>query len=117
VREVREESGISVEHAFSAGFAQYFPIRPEWRSAYGDGPAQVEEHVFYAFVPRGTLPELSPEHQSFRWCSPEEALSLLEFGQNRQCLSAVEEVLSSAAMEITASSVNFYPVDFTKREC
>lgn len=94
VRKVREESGISVEQVFSAGFTQYFPIRPEWRATYGEGVTQVEERVFYAFIPSETQPKLSAEHQAFRWCLPEEAVSLLEFGHNRQCLSAVENALS-----------------------
>ncbi len=98
VREVREETNVSVEQVFGAGFTQYFPIRPEWRSSYGQGAVQVEERVFYAFVPSGTLPRLSVEHQAFKWCSTEDAMSLLEFGQNRQCLSAVERVLSSATL-------------------
>ena len=94
MREVREETGISVEQVFSAGFTQHFPIRSEWRATYGEGPTQVEERVFYAFIPSNTRPELCTEHQSFRWCSTEEAVSLLEFGQNRQCLLAVEKALS-----------------------
>jgi dATP pyrophosphohydrolase len=93
MREVREETGISVEQVFSVGFSQYFPIRPEWRATYGEGATQVEERVFYAFIPSETKPELSAEHQSFRCCSAEEAVSLLAFGQNRQCLSAVEKAL------------------------
>jgi 8-oxo-dGTP pyrophosphatase MutT (NUDIX family) len=98
VREVREETSISIEQVFSAGFTQFFPIRAEWRSSYGQGPVRVEERVFYAFVPTGTSPLLSAEHQAFKWCSAEEAMALLEFGQNRQCLSAVESVLSSATV-------------------
>ena len=96
IREVGEESGISIGQVLGTSFTQYFPIRAEWRSSYGEGPAQVEERVFYAFVPSGTKPDLSAEHQSFKWCTPDEAMSLLEFGQNRQCLSAVEKVLSAA---------------------
>lgn len=94
VREVREESGISAEQVFSADFTQYFSIRPEWRAIYGEGPSQVEERVVYAFILSETTPKLSAEHQAFRWCAPKEAVSLLEFGQNRQCLSAVENALS-----------------------
>jgi dihydroneopterin triphosphate diphosphatase len=104
IREVREETNVSVEQVFSAGFTQYFPIRPEWRSSYGRGAVQVEERVFYAFVTSSTLPLLSAEHQAFKWCSAEEAMSLLEFGQNRQCLSAVARVLSSATVGHNSSS-------------
>ncbi|MGN6827005.1 NUDIX hydrolase [Paucibacter sp. M5-1] len=98
VREVREETSFLIEQVFSAGYTHYFPIRPEWRSSYGPDPVQVEERVFYAFVPGGSLPRLSAEHQAFKWCLAEEAISLLEFGQNRECLSAVEETLSSATV-------------------
>jgi dihydroneopterin triphosphate diphosphatase len=97
VREVMEESSISVSQVHSAGYAHCFPIRPEWRAAYGEGPADVEERVFYAFVRAGTEPILSEEHQSWRWCSFTEADLLLDFGENRQCLQAVERALNQGA--------------------
>jgi dihydroneopterin triphosphate diphosphatase len=97
VREVAEESSIAVPQVCSADFAQSFPIKPEWRGAYGEGPVAVEERVFYALLPSAVEPVLSEEHQSWRWCSFQEAHSLLEFGKNRQCLEAVEYALTHSA--------------------
>lgn len=93
LREVLEETQITVQSLHDAGFSHRYPIRPEWRDGYGAGPSQVEERTFYAHVAAGTLPQLSAEHQSFRWCTFEEAIALLDFGQNRQCLMAVERCL------------------------
>ena len=107
VREVHEETNVLIEQVFRTGFIHYFPIRPEWRSSYGQRPVQVEERVFYAFVPSGTLLLLSSEHQAFKWCSAEEAVALLDFGQNRQCLLAVERVLSSATLGHKGSMERF----------
>ncbi len=91
VREVLEESQMSVQEVYYTHFTRFFPIREEWRSAYGQGPTEVEERVFYAVAPAITEPVLSAEHQAWRWCTFEEADALLEFGANRQCLHAVEK--------------------------
>lgn len=93
IREVREESGISLGEVYQSGFVQHFPIRPEWRKAYGDGPSPVEEHVYFALLPAPVAPVLSAEHETSRWCQLEEAAELLTFGRNRECLLAAEVVI------------------------
>jgi dATP pyrophosphohydrolase len=89
LREVAEETGIVLTEVNDTGFSHCYPVRAEWRTAYGPGPLVVEEHVFYALLPSPADTVLSAEHQSSRWCSPREAASLLTFGANAECLQAV----------------------------
>jgi len=102
LREVREETAIQLATAIAAQFSQRFPIRPEWRGSYGEGPTEVEEQVFYAFVPEAVLPALSAEHQAWRWCTYGEAEQLLTFGANKECLQAVERHIASSPAHNTS---------------
>ena len=97
VREVAEETSIKLASVSSTGFEQAFPIKPEWRNSYGQEPTHVQEKVFYSIVPEPLPPKLSHEHKAFRWCSEREALALLTFGNNVQCVQAVFRVLGPAA--------------------
>lgn len=99
LREVAEETGIVLASVFNTGFHHFYPIRPEWRKSYGPKPEAVEEHIFYGVVEPSTEPVLSAEHKSWRWCSPEEANGLLTFGNNAECLQAVERSLLAASAQ------------------
>ena len=96
VREVYEETSIQLSSVSFTGFEQAFPIKPEWRKAYGPEPTHVQEKVFYAVVPATVEPKLSREHKAFRWCSEPEATALLTFANNAQCAQAVFQVLRDA---------------------
>jgi len=96
IREVREETAISLSCASDTGFEQVFPIRPEWRNKYGPEPVHVQEKILYAVVPGKVHPELSHEHKAFRWCSEAESLALLTFANNAQCVQAVFRALGGA---------------------
>jgi 8-oxo-dGTP pyrophosphatase MutT (NUDIX family) len=96
IREVFEESGIALGSVCETGFRQYFPVRSEWRNSYGPEPKEVEEHIFYALVHHRIEPTLSAEHKSWRWCNVQEALKLLTFGANAECLQVVDDILSAA---------------------
>ena len=76
------------------GASHRYPIRPEWRPHYGLEATEVSEHVFFAHVPMSTEPVLSIEHKSWRWCSLSEAVGLLTFGANAQCLQVVDNRLA-----------------------
>ena len=47
-----------------------------------------EEHAFLLKVPRKAEPQLSTEHTSFRWVSPDEALAALHWKAHREALEA-----------------------------
>lgn len=97
VREVGEETSINLLSVGSTGFEQVFPIKPEWRNSYGPEPTHVQEKVFYGVVPELFTPKLSHEHKAFRWCSESEALALLTFANNAQCVQAAFRALGHAA--------------------
>lgn len=92
-RVVFEECGIRISDIVDTGFAQRFPIRVTWCKSYGAGPTEVKERIFYALIRPEAQPVLSAEHKSWCWCSLEEAVAVLTFGQNRQCFQAVENHL------------------------
>jgi dATP pyrophosphohydrolase len=96
VREVYEETSIQLSSVSFTGFEQAFPIKPEWRKAYGPEPTHVQEKVFFAVVPKAVEPKLSREHKSFRWCCEPEAIALLTFANNARCAQAVFQALGDA---------------------
>ena len=76
-REAFEETGLRGELAPLGLVHRY-------RAKKGD----FEEHAFVMKVARKSDPELSSEHISFRWASPEEALSALHWKAHKDALEA-----------------------------
>ena len=95
IREVHEETSVTLPSVVDTTYQYRFPIQPQWRSLYGPGPSHIIQRVFYAAVPASTTPRLSPEHKQSRWCQFHEAEALLTFGGNRQCLLAVQRHLTA----------------------
>ena len=60
-----------------------------YRAKKGD----FEEHAFLLKVPKKSEPQLSSEHISARWASPEEAMSSLHWHAHRNALSAAIKAL------------------------
>lgn len=94
IREVREETGLSIDAVTATGFVSKYPIRPEWRVHYGEGPSQVEERLFVARMPCNAVPKLSNEHQAASWCLQDDAFEKLNFGDNRAALQSVLTLLN-----------------------
>jgi lipoyl(octanoyl) transferase/dATP pyrophosphohydrolase len=94
LREVREETSIALPSVIDTGFTQSFPIKPEWREKYGEGPSEITERLFFAVLPAGVEPTLSHEHSEWHWCSAEEAIHRLTFGRNAECIRIIDEQLS-----------------------
>lgn len=92
-REVLEETGIRLASVIPTGFVHRYPIRDEWRSAYGHDVHEVEERTFYAVVDVGTEPQLSVEHVACQWLAFSHAEQILDFGRTRDCLSSVRACL------------------------
>lgn len=88
-REVKEETGLEgIDFRFTGFFASY-PIRPEWRVHFGEGPDHVEERTAFGQVPVETTPRLSGEHSKWGWFSATQAKELLSTGHNRQSFESV----------------------------
>jgi 8-oxo-dGTP pyrophosphatase MutT (NUDIX family) len=96
-REVWEETGFdNIEFRFT-GFMAIYPIRPEWRIHFGDGPDHVEERAAFGEVPFNAIPRLSDEHSEWGWFSVAAARELLNTGQNRAAFESVIKQLMPAA--------------------
>jgi diaminopimelate epimerase len=96
VREVLEETGFDVSGSLRATGARYelsvreFDDPAAWTRLYGPGVEVVPEEVYTAEVPKGLSPALAPlEHDEYRWCEIDHALTLLRYEANRDALRAV----------------------------
>ncbi len=92
-REVREETGFDDIDFHFTGFIATYPIRPEWRIHFGDGPHHVEERAAFGEVPFDAIPCLSDEHSEWGWFSASQALELLATGHNRESFESVVKQL------------------------
>jgi len=77
-RELMEETGLSPSRLEKIDFTYSFPLEERWRFLFAPGVKTILEHVFIARVADGADPRLSAEHDAFKWCRFDEALSLLE---------------------------------------
>ena len=92
-REVREETGIAPRTVVDTGETHRFPIRDEWRDRYPPDATEIVEHLFVAWIDPTAEPRLSEEHDDWRWCDAEQAAHMLTFGNNGDCLRAIERHL------------------------
>lgn len=99
VREVREETGfeVSVEELdFRYDLHRSEEATDEWLRLYGPDVEVVPEEAYGAEVPPGSEPVLTPiEHDSYRWCTFEEADRLLKWDDNRRALQVLRGRLST----------------------
>ncbi|WP_161627599.1 NUDIX hydrolase [Pseudomonas viridiflava] len=94
VREVFEETGIQINSPIYSGFSHRYPIKDKWRKHYGAAPKEVEERVFTVDISDSSDPVLSSEHTSWRWLPLTDALPLLTYGENAECLLRVDQLWS-----------------------
>jgi dihydroneopterin triphosphate diphosphatase len=81
VREVREESGLSVSTLYSADlYEQFYEID---KNSIWIAP------VFVAFVDEESDVILNTEHSAYRWCTAEGAITLLTFPGAREIVEKV----------------------------
>lgn len=93
LREIREETGLAPVRLEPTGYEHGYPVKPEWRHAYGPRATAIQEKVFLGLLTSPQSPALSAEHQGFRWCREREALKLLTFGRNGSCVRSVFSAL------------------------
>jgi len=89
-RELREETGLEAEVVELQPSLSYSLADdpPEVRARYEPWIETVTVHPFLAAAPPSWEPELDAEHDAFRWCDAEEALSLLAYETPKQALRA-----------------------------
>ena len=81
-RELREESGLDVgERLIDLERPLTYPLTREFRERYGFPPDQerVTTYNFAAEAPSGWEPVLNEEHDAYRWCTFDEAASMLHW--------------------------------------
>jgi dATP pyrophosphohydrolase len=90
-RELLEETGLTTDRLVDVQFSYSFPVAPSWRHLYGPDVEEIREHVFLAEVPATTEPRLDGyEHDTFQWCSFQDALALLHWPNNVAALRHAE---------------------------
>jgi GrpB-like predicted nucleotidyltransferase (UPF0157 family)/8-oxo-dGTP pyrophosphatase MutT (NUDIX family) len=94
MRELFEETGIALKEMESLNYGYCFPLAGEWKKAYRLEVEKIVEQVFYAFVSDLVKPQLSNEHEQFKWCSYEESLELLKWQTNKDSLQRLHRKLS-----------------------
>ena len=88
IREVREETGLSVQHQLvDCGYSNRFAILPAWRSRYAPDIGWNTEYVF-----RAELAEIAPidlnevEHLRADWLPAREAIERVSSHTNRTAI-------------------------------
>jgi 8-oxo-dGTP pyrophosphatase MutT (NUDIX family) len=79
-RELREESGLDVgDRLIDLDRPKTYPLTKELRERFGFplDQLQVTTYNFAAEAPSGWEPVLNDEHDAYRWCSFDEAVSSL----------------------------------------
>jgi 8-oxo-dGTP pyrophosphatase MutT (NUDIX family) len=89
-RELLEETGLDAD-------VDQLPIQlsysllddpPEVRARYAPGIETITVHPFVVDASPGWEPTLDEEHDAYRWCGEEEAVSLLAYETPREALHA-----------------------------
>jgi len=94
-RELIEETGLVPADFQTIDYSYSFPVEDRFRYLYPLDTESITEHVFMARITEQQEPELSEEHDQYRWCTFEEALSLLRWPDNIEALKRCNKVLTS----------------------
>jgi 8-oxo-dGTP pyrophosphatase MutT (NUDIX family) len=86
VREVREETGLTVERLYNV------TVQPFYLHRYRAVQLAV---VFAAFVAEDTRVVLGPEHQQAEWLTVDEALARYTWPRSRAALNDIVDLLAS----------------------
>ncbi len=92
VRELAEETGISIESALleELGLCFRYPILPHWRPRYAPEVSENTEYAFAVRLPVERPVRLDPaEHRAYRWLALDEAAARVASWTNREALRAV----------------------------
>ncbi len=92
-RELLEETGLTPIELVPLDFSYSLPMQERWKPLYPDGVAEIVEHAFVAFVEAEEPTLDSVEHDAWRWCTYEEAMSLLFWPGNREALKICHRVV------------------------
>lgn len=92
-RELREETGLSPAVALlDLGLRQPHDVPDGMRDEYPQGTTEIVIENFGVEAPLGWEPVLNQEHDEHRWCTLEEACSLLHWPAAREAIRALSEM-------------------------
>lgn len=94
-RELIEETGLVPSDFQTIDYSYSFPVEDRFRYLYPSGTGSITEHVFMARITDEREPKLSEEHDQYRWCKFNEALSLLRWPENIEALRRCNGILTS----------------------
>jgi len=94
-RELIEETGLVPSDFQTIDYSYSFPVEDRFRYLYPSGTGSITEHVFMARITDEREPKLSEEHDQYRWCKLNEALSLLRWPENIEALRRCNGILTS----------------------
>jgi 8-oxo-dGTP pyrophosphatase MutT (NUDIX family) len=93
-RELCEETGYVADGLVDLDYTYTFPVADLWRDLYDADVMEIREHTFVVEVPGSTEPRIDPrEHDDWRWCALEEAVSLLRWPENITALRRAHALL------------------------
>jgi dATP pyrophosphohydrolase len=87
-RELHEETGL-VAIPYDLGMPQLYVIRPDEIPLYAQGDRTVAIRSFSIEAPASWEPTLNHEHDTYRWCTLEEAVALAHWPEVRDGLRSV----------------------------
>jgi len=93
-RELIEETGLVTSDLRTINHSYSFPVEDRFRYLYPSDTESITEYVFVARITNAQEPELSEEHDQYRWCKFDEALSLLRWPDNIEALKRCNKLLT-----------------------
>lgn len=89
-RELEEETGLVAEPVpIGEPYAYSIDEEPRYRLLVPHGTSEIVVGTFLVEAPAGWEPRLDHEHDEYRWCSREVALSLLYWPEPRGILASL----------------------------
>ena len=103
-RELREETGYTADRLVALDYTYTFPVAESWRDVYAADVMEICEHTFLVEVPGTMEPRIDPhEHDAWRWCGFEEALSLLRWPENITALRHAHALLQHTTVPVRST--------------
>ena len=93
-RELYEETGYSPANLIQTDISYIIPMEDRWNDIYPEGTEEIPEYLFIAKIDHSQPPKIDPiEHNEWKWCNFDEALSLLKWEDNKKALKYVKNYL------------------------
>jgi dATP pyrophosphohydrolase len=95
-RELFEETSISADRVEPINYSYSILIQEEWKKQSAPGTASIVEHVFVAIMKMKYTPQLSREHDRWKWYNFEEAVQMLYYPGNVKGLKRCHDYLKAS---------------------